>query len=94
MVVTVKETMKSAEEEVLLDVRVYKEGEIEGRMKPERIGLKSQRAGTGPEAPGHQRLSSWETRRTTAGGCSLANGSSDMGEIFPFKPLLEKKPIT
>ena len=39
------------EEENPLYVRV-EEGKIEGRMEPERIVLKSQRADTGPEAPG------------------------------------------
>ena len=52
-VVTVtKTTVKtSVEKEILLDVRNYKEGESEGRMKPERIALESSSPGTDPEEP-------------------------------------------
>ena len=52
-VVTVtKTTVKtSVEEEILLDVRIYKEGESEGRMNPEWIALESSSPGTDPEEP-------------------------------------------
>ena len=53
-------------------------------MKPERITLESSSAGMGPRAPGQQRLSSWEMQRFSADGCSLVDGSSDLGEITPL----------
>ena len=69
------------------DVRVCREGEIEGNIKSERIVLESL-AGTGLEASRQQRLSSRVIQRATAGSCSLADGSSNFGKPFLFKPLL------
>ena len=80
----------SVEEEIPLDARVCLEERIEGRMKPERIALESSSAGTDPGAPGQQRLSSWEMQRTTADGCSLVDGSLDLGEITSLKDFLIK----
>ena len=53
-VATVEKTTvePSAEEVIPLDVRVYMEERTEGKIQPERGALKSQRAGTGPGAPG------------------------------------------
>ena len=52
-VVTVKKTTVelSLEEEYLLHVCVYEEGEIESRMEPEQRALKSLRVSTGPQVP-------------------------------------------
>ena len=80
-VVTVKEraVRLPAGDELPSDVRVCMEERIEGRIKPERIALEPSSAGTGPGAPGQQRLASWEMQRTTADGCSLVERSSDLG---------------
>ena len=86
--VTVKETMESAEKKIPLDVCVCMEERAEGKIKPEWRAIKSQRADTDPKAPGQQHLSSWEIRRTTADDCSLADESLDLGGPPPFKPLL------
>ena len=48
------------EKVITLDVRVSMEERFEGKMKPEQIVLESSLAGTDPEAPGEQHLSSWE----------------------------------
>ena len=74
-----KETAKSVKvEKISLDVRVCVEERTEGKIERERRALKSQRAGMDPVAPGQQHLSSWEMQQTTADGCSLAYGSSDL----------------
>ena len=73
-------------------VRVFKEGEIEDWVKLEQIVLKSQRAGVGPEAPGQQRLWSWEMQQTTADGCSLADRSSDLGGTTSLQAVIGVEP--
>ena len=47
-------------------LQVFGKDMIEGKMKPKRRVLESQRAGTGVEAPGQLRLSSRDMLRTTA----------------------------
>ena len=93
-VVAVKRTTieSPAEEKFRLDVRVYEEGDIEGRMKAERIVLKSQRAGTGLKSPGQQHLLSWEMRETTADGCSLAGESSKLGGTTYLQAVVRIEP--
>ena len=44
-----------------------------------------------PEAPGQQRLSSWAIQRTTADGCSLTDGSSDLGETTSLQGFVRIK---
>ena len=83
-----KKTVESAEEEIAIDVHVSMEENTEGNVEPERRVLKFQRADTDLQAPGQQRLSSWEKQRITA------NRSSDLGRTISFEPLLEWNPIT
>ena len=45
-----------------------------------------------PEAPGQQRLSSWAIQRATADDCSLADGSSDLGETTSLQVVVRIKP--
>ena len=48
--------------------------------------LESSSADTGFEVPGQQYLSNWEMERTTVDGCSLVDGSSEMGaNTFPLE---------
>ena len=62
-------------------------------MKPERIVLESLLAGIDLEQPGQQRLSSVrEMQRTTAEGCSLADGSSDLGATIFFQAVAGIEP--
>ena len=63
----------------LIYVCVWKEEDIKGKMKPERIDLESSLAGTGLEAPGQKRLSRRGMQRTTDDSCLHADGSSDLG---------------
>ena len=65
--------------EISFNIHVYMEENIEGKTdrEPE---LKSSSAGTGLEAPWQQCLSNWEMKRATVDGCSLVDGSSDLGE--------------
>ena len=89
-VITVKETTvePSVEDEIPLDVRVCMEERTEVKIESERRAFKFQRAGSGPETPGQQRLSSWKMQRATVDGCFLVDGSPDLGEPLPFKPSL------
>ena len=45
-----------------------------------------------PEAPGQQRLSSWDIQQTTADGCSVADGSSDLGETSSLRVVVGVEP--
>ena len=78
----------SAGEKIPLDVRVCMKERTEGKMEFERGALESQRAGTCPGAPGQQRLLSWEMQRSTADGCLLVDGSSDLGEITSLEDVV------
>ena len=60
------------------------EENTEGKMDPELGKLESSSAGTGITAPEMQCLSNWEMERINVGGCSLVDGSSNLGEtLFP-----------
>ena len=65
---------------ISFDGSVCIENIIEGKIEPELGKLGSSSAGTGLEAPGKQCLSNWEMKRITVDGCSLIDGSSDLGE--------------
>ena len=54
-------------------------------MKPERMMLESQRAGTGTEVPEYLRLSNREMQRTVVDGLTRADGSSELRR-FIFLP--------
>ena len=71
-----------------LDAHVCYEGEIEGKIKPGWIALEPSLTGTDLKSSRQQRLSSWKIQRNTADSCLLADGSSDLREPFPLKPLL------
>ena len=76
----------SVEVVIPLGVRVCMDKRTESKMEPERGALESSSAGTDPEAPVQQRLSSWEMQRNTADGCSLVDVSLELGEtLLPLK---------
>ena len=65
------------------------EENTEGEMDPELGELESSSAGTVIEAPEQQCLSNWEMEGTTVDGCSLVDGSSDLGETtFSLEELI------
>ena len=84
----------SAVKVIPLDVRACMDKRTEGKMEPERGELESLSVGTGLEAPGQQRLSTWEMQRTTVDDCSLVDGSSDLREntYFPTDLVIGAKP--
>ena len=83
-IVTAQSCNPRSSSEISFDVRVYMEGNNEGRMGPERGQLESPSAGTGFERPGQQCLPNWEMRRTTVDGCLLVGVSSNLGgNTFP-----------
>ena len=55
------------------------EESTEGKIEPELGELELSSADTGFEAPGQQCLSNWKMERTSVDGCSLVDGSSDLG---------------
>ena len=61
------------------DVRVYMEGNNEGRIDRERGQFESPSAGTGFETPGQDCLPNWEMGRTTVNGCLLVGVSLNWG---------------
>ena len=67
--------------------------EIKGKIEPvRRISLELLLASTGLEAPGHQSLLSREIQRTTVDSCSLADGSSELGETIFHQTVAVIKP--
>ena len=59
---------------------------------PSGFVLKSQRSGTGPDAPGQKHLSSWIIQRITGDWYSLADMSSDLGQPLPLQAVVEIEP--
>ena len=87
-VVMVKDTVepkkydKDKRGEILLLVHVCEKENIKGKMRPERITLKSSSSGTGPEALEQSRLSLRERQRSIVGMSTAADGSLELGGII------------
>ena len=68
--------------EISFYVRVYMEGNNEGRVDPERGQLQSPSAGTGFETYGQPCLPNWEMGQTTVDDCLLVGVNSNGGNNF------------